>query len=71
MSAFVELKPETLLDRALGTIDLMAEAMWQDEAARRGSARAVSWLEENQAERELWMRRATVAFLTMLEPKTA
>jgi hypothetical protein len=72
MTKFVALKPESLLDHALGTIDVMAEAMWQDEALRRnGKPRAVAWAVENHAEREVWTRRATVAFMTMLEPKSA
>lgn len=70
MTKHVALQPGTLIDRALGTIDVMAEAMWQDEQARRtGKPRAVPWAAENHAEREVWTRRATVAFLTMLEPK--
>lgn len=61
--------PSLLLTRALGTIDRMAEAMWQDDAQRRGGKpRAVRWEDENTAERELWTRRSSAAFLTLLEP---
>lgn len=71
MTKHVALQPGMLIDRALGTIDVMAEAMWQDEAVRRNrKPRAVAWAHENDAEREVWTRRATVAFITMLQPKT-
>lgn len=66
----VALHPRDLLDRALGTITTMAQAMWNDDVQRRaGKSRTASWDDETDAEREVWMRRATVAFMTMLEPK--
>lgn len=61
--------PGLLLDRALGTIDRMAEAMWQDESLRAGGRpRALKWVDEAPQTREKWTRSATAAFLTLLEP---
>lgn len=60
--------PQLLVTRVLGSIDRMAEAMWQDDAARAtGKPRRIKWTEENPEEREKWTRRATAATLALFD----
>jgi hypothetical protein len=63
-------EPGLLVERSLGTIDRMAEAMWQDASiANTGKRRHMKWADEHPDTREQWIRSATAAFLTLLEPQ--
>lgn len=63
--------PSLLISRALGMIDRMAEAMWQEEClSTSGMPRLVDWQDEKTLVREKWTRSATAALLTLLDPAT-
>ncbi len=62
--------PDILVTRALGTIERVAEAMWEDDVMRQtGKPPAIRWARERPDVHEMWIRRGTAALLAMLETK--
>jgi hypothetical protein len=60
-------KPDRLIMAALGSIDVMAEAMWIDDVIREtGQQPPHKWVDLHPDKQECWIRRGTAALLALL-----